>query len=131
MFARTPMKNILVGVSVSKLADITGLSDEYLKDIKSGRNEPRDDLRSQILIGIAKLTIAPNNTDGGAALQELVKSVINRIQPLSLSRIAKVGLKTIYRILNGETVKLTTANKLTIAIEEFLSVVDNSLMNDK
>lgn len=46
-------------------------------------------------------------------IQDILRDAVNRIAPLTLSRAVKVGLNTIYRALNGESIKVSTAEKIT------------------
>lgn len=60
-------------------------------------------------------------TSNNVNIQDILRDAVKHISPLTLSRAVRVGLNTIYRALNGESIKASTAEKITT----FLNNLEN------
>jgi hypothetical protein len=118
VFGETCMKDILAGVSIAELHKLIGdevVTYNYLCQLKIGEYEPRTELRCAILSAVGMMAQAPNQN---TILREKLADILPRTTPLALSKALKVGLKTIYKAMNGVDLKPTIANKILLALEK-------------
>jgi hypothetical protein len=111
LFGNNNVISLLNDVCLGELNRLTELPRDYLNNIKMGRCEPSREHQIIIAEGVTQYH-KTQRTD--------LQSLIKKATPFKVAKAAKLGLRTVYNVMNGVNVKQSTLTKIQNAVVRLL-----------